>query len=191
MVLKIATIAPEGTPWEKQLKQLKKRYEDASGGRIKVKLFFGGSLGGEKALVRRCYGGPDVLRIEDVEKPAARDGRVLVRVHAASVNPADWHFVRGVPYEISPANMIPYRGTERLWEAHDLIIKAWTSHDGPFNFEGRWFHHRQVNVWPRVWQQPHPPVWVTIGSGPTSVPVAQHKYVGAVFLAGYQVGRGR
>ena len=53
-----------------------------------------------KALVRRCYGGPDVLRIEDVEKPAARDGRVLVRVHAASVNPADWHFVRGVPYII-------------------------------------------------------------------------------------------
>ncbi len=55
--LKIATIAPEGTPWEKQLKSLKKRYEDGSGGRIKVKLFFGGSLGGEKALVRRCAQG--------------------------------------------------------------------------------------------------------------------------------------
>jgi alkanesulfonate monooxygenase SsuD/methylene tetrahydromethanopterin reductase-like flavin-dependent oxidoreductase (luciferase family) len=95
-------------------------------------------------------------------------------------------FVRGVPYEISPANMIPFRGTERLWEAHDLILKAWTTHDGPFNFEGRWFHHRQVNIWPRPYQQPHPPVWVTIGSGPTSVPVAEHKYVGAVFLAGYQ-----
>lgn len=57
ITLKIATIAPEGTPWEKQLKALKKRYEDGSHGRIRVKLFFGGSLGGEKALVRRCAQG--------------------------------------------------------------------------------------------------------------------------------------
>ncbi len=94
-------------------------------------------------------------------------------------------FVRGVPYESAPANVIPYRGTERMWEAHDLIIKAWTSHDGPFNFEGRWFHARQVNIWPRPYQQPHPPVWVTVGSAGTAWPVAEHEYVGAVFLAGY------
>ena len=94
-------------------------------------------------------------------------------------------FVRGVPYESAAANILPYKGTERLWEAHDLILKAWTTHDGPFNFEGRWYHHRQVNIWPRPYQQPHPPVWVTMGSAGTAVPVAQHKYVGAVFLAGY------
>ena len=94
-------------------------------------------------------------------------------------------FVRGVPYEAAPANVLPYRGTERLWEAHDLIIKAWTTHDGPFNFEGRWFHARQVNVWPRPYQQPHPPIWVTIGSAQTAVPVAEREYIGAVFLAGY------
>jgi alkanesulfonate monooxygenase SsuD/methylene tetrahydromethanopterin reductase-like flavin-dependent oxidoreductase (luciferase family) len=94
-------------------------------------------------------------------------------------------FVRSVPYEAAAANILPYRGTERLWEAHDLILKAWTTHDGPFNFEGNWFHHRQVNIWPRPYQQPHPPVWVTMGSRGTAEPVAQHKYVGAVFLAGY------
>ena len=94
-------------------------------------------------------------------------------------------FVRGVPYESAAANVLPYQGTERLWEAHDLIKKAWTTHDGPFNFEGKWYHHRQVNIWPRPYQQPHPPVWVTMGSAGTAVPVAQHKYVGAVFLAGY------
>ncbi|MGE0747426.1 MAG: LLM class flavin-dependent oxidoreductase [Rhodospirillales bacterium] len=95
-------------------------------------------------------------------------------------------FVRGVPYEAAPANMSAFRGSERLWEAHDLIMKAWTTHDGPFNFEGRFFHARQVNIWPRPYQQPHPPVWVTIGSGPSTAPVAMHKHVGAVFLAGYQ-----
>jgi TRAP-type transport system periplasmic protein len=63
-VLKIATIAPEGTPWEKQLRKLKRYLEEGSGGRLKVKMFMGGSLGGEKALVRRtaqgsvqCFGG--------------------------------------------------------------------------------------------------------------------------------------
>lgn len=94
-------------------------------------------------------------------------------------------FVRSVPYEAAPANTLPYRGTEKLWEAHDLIKKAWTTHDGPFSFEGRWFHARQVNIWPRPYQQPHPPIWITMGSGATAVPVAQHGYVGAVFLAGY------
>ncbi len=94
-------------------------------------------------------------------------------------------FVRSVPYETAAANILPYKGTERLWEAHDLILKAWTTHDGPFSFEGRWYHHRQVNIWPRPWQQPHPPVWITMGSAGTAAPVAEHGYVGAVFLAGY------
>lgn len=94
-------------------------------------------------------------------------------------------FVRSVPYEAAAANILPYRGSERLWEAHDLILKAWTTHDGPFSFEGRWYHHRQVNVWPRPWQQPHPPVWITTGSAASTDPVARHRHVGAVFLAGY------
>jgi alkanesulfonate monooxygenase SsuD/methylene tetrahydromethanopterin reductase-like flavin-dependent oxidoreductase (luciferase family) len=55
-----------------------------------------------------------------------------------------------------------------LWEAHDLIIKAMTTHDGPFNWEGEHYHHRQVNIWPRPIQQPHPPVWSSTGS-PSSV----------------------
>ena len=94
-------------------------------------------------------------------------------------------FVRSVPYEAAPANVLPFRGPERLWEAHDMIVKAWTTHDGPFNFEGRWFHSRQINIWPRPYQQPHPPIWVTIGSAGSAVPVAQRQHIGAVFLAGY------
>jgi len=55
--MKIATVAPEGTPWEKQLKQFKSYVEKGSQGRIQVKMFMGGSLGGEKALVRRTSQG--------------------------------------------------------------------------------------------------------------------------------------
>ena len=51
-----------------------------------------------KAIVYRCYGSPDVLEYEDIEKPAPADDEVLVKVRAASVNPLDWHFMRGSPY---------------------------------------------------------------------------------------------
>jgi hypothetical protein len=51
-----------------------------------------------KAVVFRCYGSPDVLKVEDVAKPAPKDDELLVKVHAASVNPLDWHYMRGEPY---------------------------------------------------------------------------------------------
>ena len=58
-------------------------------------------------------------------------------------------FVRGVPYEIFAANTNPTQTVERLWEGIDLIQKAWTSHDEPFNFEGKFTQRRAVNIWPR------------------------------------------
>lgn len=51
-----------------------------------------------QAVVFRCYGGPEVLSVEDVAKPSLEAGRILVRVHAASANPLDWHYMRGEPY---------------------------------------------------------------------------------------------
>jgi len=51
-----------------------------------------------KGVVRRCYGPPAVLRYEDLVKPTPADDEVLVQVHAASVNPLDWHYVEGTPY---------------------------------------------------------------------------------------------
>jgi alkanesulfonate monooxygenase SsuD/methylene tetrahydromethanopterin reductase-like flavin-dependent oxidoreductase (luciferase family) len=95
-------------------------------------------------------------------------------------------FVRGVPYEMSAGNHRPTRMMERFWEAHDLIVKSWTSHDGPFNWEGKYFHHRQVNIWPRPYQQPHPPVWVTALSPDSARQVAERGYVVACFLTGFQ-----
>ena len=53
-----------------------------------------------KAAVRRCYGSPEVVRLEDVPKPTPADNEVLVKVHAASVNPYDFHVMEGTPYLI-------------------------------------------------------------------------------------------
>jgi alkanesulfonate monooxygenase SsuD/methylene tetrahydromethanopterin reductase-like flavin-dependent oxidoreductase (luciferase family) len=94
-------------------------------------------------------------------------------------------FVRGVPYEISPANSNPVRMNERFWEALELIVKAWTNHDGPFSHEGRFFHHRNINIWPRQWQDPHPPVWVSTTSTGGAYEVGQHGFIQATFLTGW------
>jgi NADPH:quinone reductase-like Zn-dependent oxidoreductase len=51
-----------------------------------------------KAIVYRQYGSPDVLALQDIPKPVPNEGEALVRVHAASVNPLDWHVLRGKPY---------------------------------------------------------------------------------------------
>ena len=51
-----------------------------------------------KAVVYTEYGSPDVLQIRDIRKPVPNDDEILVKVHAASVNPLDWHFIRGTPF---------------------------------------------------------------------------------------------
>ena len=51
-----------------------------------------------KAITYCEYGGPDVLQLEEVEKPVPNDDQVLVRVRAAALNPYDMHFLHGTPY---------------------------------------------------------------------------------------------
>ena len=51
-----------------------------------------------KAIVYTQYGSPDVLELKEVEKPNPKDNEVLIKVQAASVNAADWHYLRGAPF---------------------------------------------------------------------------------------------
>lgn len=53
-----------------------------------------------KAIVRTKYGSPDVLELRETDKPIPKDNQVLVKVCAASVNPLDWHLLRGEPFLI-------------------------------------------------------------------------------------------
>ncbi len=94
--------------------------------------------------------------------------------------------VRGSPPEVAATNSNPTRMHDRFWEAHDLILKAWTTRDGPFNWEGTHFSHRQVNIWPRPYQEPHPPVWISGTSLDAAKVIAQRGYVFATFFGGYR-----
>jgi NADPH:quinone reductase-like Zn-dependent oxidoreductase len=51
-----------------------------------------------KAIVYHNFGSPDVLRLEEIEKPVPVDNQLLIKVHGASVNPLDWHYMEGTPY---------------------------------------------------------------------------------------------
>ena len=75
--------------------------------------------------------------------------------------------VRGIGAEYFSLGVNPAFSHERFQEAHDLVVQAWTR-PGPFAFEGKHYHFDYVNVWPRPYQQPHPPIWCpSLGSTET------------------------
>ena len=132
---------------------------------------------------RICVLGNPVANRDD----PVRIAEEMAMIDCISRGRLDAGFVRGVPYEVFAANTNPTQTVERLWEGVDLIVKAWTTHDGPFNFEGRFTHRRAVNVWPRPYQSPHPPVWITGSSDFDAIrKVASRGYVFATFLQPYE-----
>ena len=85
-------------------------------------------------------------------------------------------FVRGIGDEYFSMELNPTESRSRFSEAHDLILKAWTT-DGPFRWDGEHYRFRYVNPWPRPVQQPHPPIWVpAFGSRETMTWTAEHHY---------------
>ena len=114
-----------------------------------------------------------------------RAAEELSTIDVISRGRLDMGFIKGIPYEVASSNQNPVYLMDRFWEAHDFIIKAMTTHDGPFNWEGEYFHYRQVNIWPRVWQEPHPPVWTTTGSPTQARILGERGYVMATLGTGF------
>jgi alkanesulfonate monooxygenase SsuD/methylene tetrahydromethanopterin reductase-like flavin-dependent oxidoreductase (luciferase family) len=67
--------------------------------------------------------------------------------------------VRGIGCEYYSMGANPAISHDRFHEAHDLVVRAWTE-SGPFAFEGEHYHFEYVNLWPRPYQKPHPPIWI-------------------------------
>lgn len=78
-----------------------------------------------KAVIHRCYGSPEVLRIEEVAKPTPAENEVLVRVRAASINPADWHGLTGTPYlAVRPATGLGAPSNIRFGTDYAGVVEA-------------------------------------------------------------------
>ena len=85
-------------------------------------------------------------------------------------------FVRGTGVESLATNTNPLHNRERFEEAHDLLIKTWTT-PGPFRWEGKHYQFRVVNPFEVPLQKPHPPIWIPgTGSPETLVWCAEHHY---------------
>jgi len=96
------------------------------------------------AIIYTKYGPPEVLHIKQVEKPTPKENEVLVKVIAASVNPADWHIIRGEPKFArlafgltKPKNIIPGIDVAGKVEAVGKNVKEFQPGDEVFGDCGR------------------------------------------------------
>ncbi|MFL5255726.1 MAG: LLM class flavin-dependent oxidoreductase [Rhodopila sp.] len=97
----------------------------------------------------------------------------------------DIGFVKSGATEMTSGDANPMRIREREWEAIDLIEKALTSHGGPFSWEGKFFTHAHVNVWPRIYQSPRPEFWAATSDLPTCAELGRRGYVNTLLFGGY------
>jgi alkanesulfonate monooxygenase SsuD/methylene tetrahydromethanopterin reductase-like flavin-dependent oxidoreductase (luciferase family) len=130
-----------------------------------------------------CLGSQIGLRSDPV-----RVAEEMALIDVISGGRLEMGFVKGVPYEIAPTNANPVRLMDRFWEAHDLIVKAMSTTDGPFSWQGCHFQYRSVNIWPRPMQQPCPPIWIPAGSKYSVTKIAERGYVLALLSTGYDAG---
>ncbi len=85
-------------------------------------------------------------------------------------------WVRGTGRESVAHNSQSPFNWERFQEAHDFIVKAWTT-PGPWRWEGEHYNFRYVNPWARPYQDPHPPIWIPgVMSRNTVAWAAEHRY---------------
>jgi alkanesulfonate monooxygenase SsuD/methylene tetrahydromethanopterin reductase-like flavin-dependent oxidoreductase (luciferase family) len=82
-------------------------------------------------------------------------------------------FVRGIGCEYHSYGVNPGESLARFHEAHDLIMQAWTR-EGPFAFDGKYYRFQYVNLWPRPYQEPHPPVWIPSQGSSETMEWASH-----------------
>jgi len=83
-------------------------------------------------------------------------------------------FVRGIGAEYHTFGVNPTFSHDRFHEAHDLIVRAWTE-PGPFAFQGRHYNVQYVNLWPRPYQKPHPPIWIPSQGSKETIDWAAHR----------------
>ena len=93
-----------------------------------------------KAIVYEKYGPPDVLQLKEVEKPTPKEDGVLIKVHATSVNPQDWHLMRADPFLVrlmgggllKPKNQILGADIAGRVEAFGINVKQFQPGDEVF-----------------------------------------------------------
>ena len=96
-------------------------------------------------------------------------------------------FVKSGGTEMASGNANPIGIRERFWEAIDLIGKTLTHQEGRFSWEGKHFTHRHVNIWPRPYQQPQPPMWAATSDPVDPAELGRRGMVNIMVMRGVDV----
>jgi alkanesulfonate monooxygenase SsuD/methylene tetrahydromethanopterin reductase-like flavin-dependent oxidoreductase (luciferase family) len=79
-------------------------------------------------------------------------------------------FARGIPREYQVHNVPMADSRARFEEAYEILMKAWT--EDVFSYEGRFWTYKDVSIWPRPLQRPHPPIWMPLSGSKESLEFA-------------------
>ena len=86
-------------------------------------------------------------------------------------------FARGVPREYKVFDVAMAESRARFDEALEVILKAWT--EGPFSHQGKFWKYKDISIWPRPYQAPHPPVWIPFTGSKETIECAAKGNFGA------------
>ena len=168
VTVRAGTVAPEGTPWEQQMKQTRKYFRKASGGRIKVKVYFGGQKGDEKSLVRQCRDGR--LEIVGVSTAALATEAPELRVLELpflfdSTEMADYILDDNygpIKDMLLDYDYVMYQWAENGWQnigMKDTFVKD------PSALKGRKIRSQEAEI--------HLATWKAFGASPVEMPVSE------------------
>jgi tripartite ATP-independent transporter DctP family solute receptor len=169
IVMKIATIAPDDTPWSELLKRYAKSVEEKSGGRINVKIFLGGALGDENETVIKCKRG-------QVQAVAASTGAAASQVPELNVLELPYLFRNGAEADhvIDKTLTVPL---EKAMRQYGLVLGFWSengfrqfgTNDGfvtsPANLKGKKMRSQESLV--------HLESWKAFGASPVPIPTTE------------------
>ena len=168
-VMKLATVAPDNTPWSEVLKKYKARVEEKTGGQIKVKLFLGGTLGDENEAVIKCKRG-------QIQAVAASTGALASQVPELNVIELPFLF-RGfaeADYVIDNVLTAPLEGILRQY---GLVLGFWSENGfrefgtkdkpvkTPGDLKGKKMRSQESTV--------HLDMWKALGASPVPIPTTE------------------
>jgi alkanesulfonate monooxygenase SsuD/methylene tetrahydromethanopterin reductase-like flavin-dependent oxidoreductase (luciferase family) len=97
--------------------------------------------------------------------------------------------IRGVPHEYIAYNINADESRARLREAVALIVKCWTEPE-PFGWEGEFYQHPAISIWPRPFQKPHPPILMSASNEESAEFAGEHRAMcGLTLIADLGVAR--
>lgn len=169
IVMKIATVAPDNTPWSELLKEYKKGVEKASGGKIKVKVYLGGTLGDENETVLMCKRG-------QIAAIAVSTGALASQIPDLNVVEIPYLFRNFKEADYIIDNVL---GPEfdKIFPEYGFVLGFWSengfrqfgSKDGfikkPSDLKGKKMRSQETSI--------HLDMWKSFGASPKAIPTTE------------------